>query len=169
MAKAKDISGQTFGRLTVIRRSGSDERRHALWHCVCECGKEKIVSSQSLLSGKTNSCGCLHKESARGLLLTHGKSNTKLYNVWRGMKKRCYCQENENFKYYGGRGITICEEWRDNFEAFYTWAISNGYADNLSIDRIDVNGNYEPSNCRWATVAEQNRNKRKTYTKRETA
>lgn len=110
----------------------------------CECG--------NLTSWRTRSCGCSHKK--------HDKTNTRLYRIWIRMKLRCYNEKHLYYKYYGERNIKVCDEWLDDFQAFYDWAINNGYNDNLTIDRIDVNGNYEPSNCRWATVKQQNRNKR---------
>lgn len=163
---AKDLTGREFGRLTVIERQGSNEKRHALWLCKCQCGNSKVISSQDLLEGNTNSCGCLRKEKSRDLSHTHGMTNTRLYDTWRAMKARCYNPANPNYKYYGGRGITICDEWKNDFPKFHDWAMSHGYAEDLTIDRINNDGNYEPSNCRWATTAEQNKNKRKHYEKR---
>lgn len=120
----------------------------------------------NLQSGSVKSCGCLHLEINRTILrtlnITHDKTNTKLYQVWSSMKQRCYHGNNKNYKHYGGRGIIMCDEWLNDFMNFYNWSMDNGYDDTLTIDRIDVNGNYEPSNCRWATMKQQNRNQRRT-------
>lgn len=154
-----DLSGQTFGQLYVIKRAVNKGRR-VRFLCRCQCGNEIIVLSDSLKNGKTKSCGCLRTKTTSLLNATHGKSKTRLYHIWQNMKRRCLRFTNPNFKYYGGRGITICTEWKNSFDTFYAWAVSNGYQENLSIDRIDVNGNYCPSNCRFATKKEQSRNTR---------
>lgn len=130
------------------------------WNCKCKCGKETIVYSDKLKTGHTKSCGCLKRQKTIERNYRHGLYGTRLYSIWHDMNTRCYYEKTKCYKYYGGRGITICDEWKNNFVNFYNWAINNGYKDNLSIDRIDVNGNYEPSNCRWATMQEQQLNKR---------
>lgn len=156
--KAKNLLGQRFGRLTVVEKVESKNGR-SRWKCLCDCGNYKIASSSTLHNGTTTSCGCAlldHIESCK----THGKTHTRLYHIYAGMKSRCYNPNTKAYKYYGGRGITICEEWLEDFMNFYKWAMENGYSDELSIDRIDVNGNYEPSNCRWADATTQSTNKR---------
>lgn len=154
-----DISGKKFGRLTVLEYAFTNKSRKSMWKCKCECGNEIVVSGSHLVNGHTQSCGCLFVETLPNK--KHGMRKTRLYRIWLGMKSRCFIQSVPCFKHYGGRGITVCDEWKDNFQAFYDWAMSHGYSDDLSIDRIDVDGNYCPENCRWATWSEQRRNQRK--------
>lgn len=163
MGKFVDLTGQTFGRLTVTKYVGVGSSHRTLWECQCECGKSTIVESYSLRRGATKSCGCLLQEylhSPKKGGATHGKTNTRLYHVWRGMKQRCLDPNHKNYHRYGGRGITICDEWMDDFPAFEKWAIDNGYdamapRGHCTLDRIDNDGNYEPDNCRWATAQVQ--------------
>ena len=162
--KFNDITGQKFGRLTVISYQGKNKSKHSTWLCKCECGNTKVIDVGSLLQGRTRSCGCLDKEAhlLRPNRKTHGAVKTRLYRIWEGIKKRCHNQNNSDYPNYGARGIIVCEEWRKSFTAFRDWALANGYEDTLSIDRIDPNGNHEPSNCRWATAIQQVRNRRIT-------
>lgn len=158
-----EIEGKKFGRLLAIKeiKSGSRKKK-AIWLCKCDCGKETEVSKSQLLSGRTKSCGCLRKESTSKMRKRHGLSKSRLYNIWLRMKQCCYNKSSHKFKIYGGRGIKICEEWKNSFENFYKWSIPSGYKQNLTIDRIDVNGNYFPENCRWILSNEQNWNRRNT-------
>ena len=152
MNKCRDLTGKKFGKLTALRtvKNTSNTDNHAMWLCSCECGGEKIVQSHKLLRGDVKSCGCLF----------HRKSKTRLYRIWSHMKSRCGNESSDSYSCYGGRGIIVCDEWLNSFEMFYEWAVNNGYSDNLSIDRMDVNGNYEPSNCRWTTMKVQSNNRR---------
>lgn len=158
--KPIDITGRRFGRLVAIRQVGSTEQGNAIWLCKCDCGKETEVRSVILRNGVTKSCGCYRSEYQREQQTKHGKSTTRMARIWYNMKERCLNRNNTSFANYGGRGITVCKEWLADFDNFYRWAICNGYRDDLTIDRINVNGNYEPNNCRWIPKGEQSRNRR---------
>lgn len=159
MSAIKDLTGQRFGRLLVVSRAESKNGR-TCWNCLCDCGNTCIVRKSELLSGDTQSCGCLFKEYAHTPKKYFDHENKcRLYRIWQAIKNRCYNHNIPQYKDYSGRGITVCEEWKDDYLAFRNWALNNGYNDTLSIDRIDVNGNYCPENCRWTDVKTQCRNK----------
>ena len=158
-----NLVGMRFGMLEVLHREDDyvkpSGRKILMWKCRCDCGNMVTVSGECLRHGNTKSCGCQRRNKFR----THGKSNTRLYEIWTDMKQRCLNSNQKTYKYYGGRGITICQEWINDFMSFYDWSLENGYQDKLTIDRIDVNGGYEPNNCRWVTRETQLRNTRRNH------
>lgn len=146
--------GNKFGRLTVIEECEKRSKNgHKCYKCLCECGNTKIIREDTLKSGASKSCGC-------SIGVMHGLSKTRLYKILNGVKNRCYNENTDNYGYYGGRGIKVCDEWLNDFMSFYNWAMNNGYKEDLTIDRIDPNGNYEPNNCRWVTMKYQANNKK---------
>ena len=151
----RNLVGIGFGRLMVLDWAGRTEKGNNYWDCVCFCGSIARVQQSSLLNGYVRSCGCLKK--------THGESKSRLYRIYRQMKYRCNNPTYPEYKYYGGRGITVCEEWEKDIISFLLWANTNGYAENLSIDRIDNDLGYSPDNCRWTTESLQCRNRSSSY------
>lgn len=166
MKKFTDLSGQKYGRLTVIETVGKIGKKYC-WLCRCECGKQIIVRATNLVSGNTRSCGCLHNEFISQLKMTHGQSKTRFYSIWSDMKRRCNNPKNKSYPRYGGRGITVCDSWNSNFFAFYN-DMHSSYLDhvarfgeeNTQIDRINGAKGYSPDNCRWATIPDQQANRR---------
>lgn len=153
MSRYKDMKGQKYGSLTVVSFSHMDKHNSANWKCICECGAFKTVSRPHLTSGDIKSCGCLKRE------INHKQSSSKLYYVWVAMIDRCRNPNNKSYKYYGARGIKVCEDWSD-FREFHLWAEESGYSEDLTIERKDVDGDYHPSNCEWIPFSDQAKNKR---------
>ena len=158
--------GDRFGRLVII---GPKERRAKthdfFWLTECDCGTRKYISQSRMRSGKTRSCGCYRREQ----MTTHGctTKNARLYDIWHSMKERCQNPNSVGYKYYGEKGIKVCDDWINNVHSFFNWSYANGYEDNLTIDREDNDGDYEPSNCRWISITEQNRNRSSTVLTKE--
>ena len=166
MGEHKNLSGEKFGRLTVIEQVGYTKPnkhggRYAIWKCKCDCGNYIERTTDVLKRGKS-SCGCRKKEILNKMSngnITHNMTHTRLYRIYKGMIGRCFYPKNQRYNAYGGRGITVCDEWKNNREKFFEWALANGYSDELTIERVDVNGNYCPENCCWIPMKEQYKNK----------
>lgn len=163
MSAYKDIAGQRFGRLVAIKHvKDSPEHKGGGWICKCDCGNTCFSRTSNLTHGNMISCGCYNKEKSKEnkRARKHGMSKTRIYITWRNMRVRCSNPNDREYKNYGGRGITVCPEWRDSFEVFRDWAMQNGYRDDLTIDRIDVNKGYGPDNCRFITREKNNKTRR---------
>jgi len=150
-----NLLDKVFGRLTVIAFDDwYPKLKQSRWKCICECGNEVTVLGGNLKRGIAKSCGCLQKERASEANIKHGGRGTRLYNIWKAMKQRCIDPNTINYKHYGGKGITVCKEWINDFDTFREWALSNGYNDKMTIDRIKTDKNYNPDNCQWLTRSE---------------
>jgi hypothetical protein len=163
---AQPIMGHKFGMLKPIAKIGTTKHRESIYKCVCDCGNVINVKGGNLVSGNSTSCGCNKAKLIGEKNSTHGKSNTRLYQIWSAMKRRCFNKNTKDYKNYGGRGIKICESWKNDYTNFEKWALKNGYDESApygdcTIDRIDVDGNYEPTNCRWVDLKVQANNKRR--------
>lgn len=161
MANRIDMTNKRFGRLVVIKPDKKNRHGDLYWLCKCDCGNIKSINGTKLRNGWTRSCGCLQKDWASEKFSSHKMSDSSLYRIWENMKTRCYNPKSNRFYRYGGRGIKVCDEWLD-FNNFVEWALSNGYEEGLSIERKNINQNYEPNNCCWIPLKNQTQNRSNT-------
>lgn len=164
-ARAKDVANQRFGRLTALGPVGHDKKKSVLWFCRCDCGNSTVTATGRLIFGNVQSCGCLQKERAATANRTHGKTGSSVYKTWTGIIQRCTNTNYEKYKLWGGRGISVCDEWRCSFEVFHDYVskLPNYGEKGYTLDRVDNDGNYEPGNVRWATATEQQCNRRDNH------
>lgn len=167
MGAPVNLTGKRFGRLVVVEKSTPHispcGTRSTMWLCRCDCGNEVTAFAQNLVRGSTRSCGCYNNEARSNRSKTHGETETRLYGIWCGMKRRCHNESDPKYPQYGMRGIVVCDEWRASYEAFRDWSVAHGYDDGLTIDRIDNEKGYDPDNCRWTTAIVQANNRRSTF------
>lgn len=157
-----DLSGLRYGRLRVINQA-QNRGKKVMWNCICDCGNQTVVSSTHLRQGHTQSCGCLVSENASILFSTHGETDTALYRMWYNMKTRCNYEKSDHYRFYGARGIKVCEDWERSYELFRDWAISSGYVEGLTIERKDNDKGYNPDNCRFIPMRTQYYNTRRNH------
>lgn len=159
-----DLTGARFGKLTAVKRAANNKKQ-TVWECLCDCGNTVLVQTGHLRSGTTVSCGCYKRQRSTEIATRHGKSKSKLYNVWLSMRQRCHNPNCKDFSHWGGRGVNVCQEW-DDYATFEAWATQNGYVEGLTIERVNVNGDYAPDNCTWIPRSEQMRNTTRTLNNR---
>lgn len=157
-----DLTGMKFNRLTAISYIGQGSCG-AKWLFKCDCGREVVTNAYPVKHGQTKSCGCWNEENKHNRYRIHGLTGTRIQVTWSHMKQRCYNPNCREYEHYGGRGISVCEEWKNSVAEFAKWAYANGYKENLTLDRIDNDGNYEPNNCRWVSMEVQENNKRNNH------